>query len=64
MKQREYPCITLTYSPVAASYHLVFHKSVGQYFLIEWSIDYKPMAERGLKNSFEIKVPFYNEVQP
>ena len=62
MNQRQYPCITLTYSAVDAFYHLVFHKSVSHFFLIECSVDYKAMGERGLINSFEIKVPFYNEV--
>lgn len=63
MKQREYPCIELCHSSKTGLYNLWFSKSYADAFLIENSFDYHDMAARGLKNAFEIKVPFYNEVQ-
>ena len=63
MKQREYPCIVLYYSETSLTYNLLFYKSISQYFFIDFDDEYAFLAERGLKNSFEIKVPFYNEVQ-
>ncbi len=61
MNQREYPCIVL--SNCIFDYALEFYKTPALSFTVYTSEIYQQIAERGLKNSFEIKVPFYNEVQ-
>ena len=65
MKQREYPCIVMSESksPTSTVYGLFMFKTESLFLALEYSEDYSELAHLGLKNSFEIKVPFYNEVQ-
>ena len=64
MSNREYPCITLkSNSSVSGGYTLWCEMSFAGFFIIEVSNDYQELAERGLRNSFHGKVPFYNEVK-
>lgn len=61
MRQRDYPCMSLSISKGAFS--LWFHLESGYFFEIQYSFDYDQIAQRGLECSHAIKVPFYNEVK-
>ena len=63
MNQRTYPCIVLEQGSCDGNYCLCFYMKPFEFFLIDLSSAYNTLAGRGLRNSFEIKVPFYNEVQ-
>lgn len=63
MNNREYPCIVLEQGSCDGNYRLSFYMKPFEFFLIDLSSAYNALAGRGLRNSFEIKVPFYNEVK-
>ena len=58
---RQYPCIIV--KQVNEFYSARFYMNQADYFIISCSVDHKHLADRALKDSFEVKVPFYDEVQ-
>ncbi len=60
MKQHEFPCFALVQH--LFEYALLYYKNEHHYFIVEVG-DYQPMAERGLRDSYMIRVPFYDEAK-
>ena len=59
----DYPCFILSGQKISKKFWLDFHLDGNTSFLVETSIDYSYIEQRGLRDSHALKVPFYNEVQ-
>ena len=60
MINRQYPCIIVT--QVDEYYSARFYMNKVDYFVISCSFNHKHLANQSLKDSFDVKVPFYDEV--
>lgn len=61
MSGLQYPCVILTTVDFDRSYKLIFCLDIIRIIIFESSTDYKEISNKGLQESFRLKVPFYND---